>query len=189
MNRHFEPMERCAQLARQQDDDSLHELFQLLSNPDWMVRFAAAVALGDRADPRAIEPLLALLRTEDAAPLYTQDQDIGGAPAGASTASEAVFPEATSPATRAAWERRGRLKQAACFALAEIGVADPQALEILHRYATDAREDYTARAAAARTLGRWHHPSSRSALAAATNDSEWCTQTEAAKALALYDPS
>ena len=180
----FELMERCAKLACQQDEPSLRELINLLANPDWMVQFAAAVALGDRRDPRAKEALLRLLRTEDAAPLYTQDKDIGSAPAGSNSAPEPEFPEGTTDATRAAWERRGRLKQAACYALADIGGADPLTLEFLHRYAADAKEDYTVRAAASRALGAFRDPSSRPFLTTAAKDEEMCTKTEAEKALA-----
>ncbi len=181
----FELMEQCARLACQQDEPSLRELMDLLADPDWMVQFAAAVALGDRRDPRAKEALLRLLRTEDAAPLYTQDKDIGSAPAGSNSAPEPEFPEGTTAATRAAWERRGRLKQAACFALADIGGADSVTLEFLHRYAADAKEDITVRAAAGRGLGILRDPSSRPFLAVAAQAEEWCTKTEAQKALRL----
>lgn len=113
---------------------------------------------------------MALLREEDAAPLYSQEKDL-------------ETPDGEG--MREAWERRGRLKQAVCFALPAIAAAGPGALEFLHRYATDQKEDYTVRASAARALGLLRHPSSCVALANATNDSEWCTQTEARKALEI----
>ena len=186
MSKQFERMERCAKLACQQDAPSLRELIDLLADPDWMVQLAAAVALGDRRDPRAKDSLLRLLRTEDAAPLYTQDKDIVSSPAGSNSAPAPEFPEGTTAATRSAWERRGRLKQAACFALADIGGADPLTLEFLHRYATDAKEDYSVRAAASRALGTLRDPSSKPFLATAAKDEEWCTKTEAEKALKLF---
>ena len=183
MNRRFEDMERCIHLGRQQDDGSLLELTALLKNDDWRIRFAAAVALGDRADPRSIEPLLDLLRAEDAAPLYSQSGDLSSAPAGAPNAGQLTFPEGTTAATRAAWERRGRLKQSACIALGRIGSADERVLEFLHRYSTDAKEDYAVRAAAAKALGVLRNPLSRPFLVVAAQDEEWCTKTEARKAL------
>jgi len=125
-----------------------------------------------------------LLAAEDAAPLYTQQADLGGAPAGSPDERELAFPPGTTGATRAAWERRGRLKQAVCLALGAIAVTDQRALDALHRHATDQREDYPVRAAAAKALGQLHSPASRAALTLATQDPEWCTATEARQALA-----
>ena len=89
----------------------------------------------------------------------------------------------TSAATRAAWERRGRIKQAACLALGCIGQPEPRVLECLHRYATDQGQDYAVRAAACKALGLIHSPLSRPIVEQATADLEWCTKTEAQKAV------
>lgn len=185
MNPCFEQMERCAQLARAQDAAALDELLALTTHAAWEVRLAATVALGDRADARAVAPLLALLRAEDAAPLFTQDKDYGGIPAGSPFAdgTALVFPAGTTVATLAAWERRGRLKQAACLALGQIGPAALEALPFLHRYVTDMKEDYAVRAAAAKALGMLRDPASRPFLETATTGEEWCAKTEAVKAL------
>lgn len=179
----YAAMERCAVLAQQQDEASLTELFATLQHPEWRVRYAALVALGDRRDARALAPLLALLQAEDAAPLYTQTGELGGTPAGAPTAPQVQLPPGVDGVTYAAWERRGRLKQAACFALAEIGQADPRVLAALQRYA-QSEQDYQVRAAAARALGMLPAAASRPALEQAAKDEEWCTKTEARKALA-----
>ncbi len=184
MSERFDKMERCARLAGKSDDSSLHELFDLLADKEWRVRYAAAVALGDRKDRRAVGPLVAALRAEDAAPLFSQKDDIGGCPAGYPFAFELKFPDGMTAETRAAWERRGRVKQVACLALGAIGAADAAAVERLHSYATDQTHDPEVRAAAAKALGLIGDPSSKPVLEKAANDFEWCTKTEAAKGLA-----
>ena len=148
------------------------------------MRYAATVALGDRGDPQAIPGLRAALQQEDAAPLYTQKADLGGAPAGANHAPQITFPPGTTPAIQAAWERRGRLKQAICLALGQIGKAEPAVLEMLHRYVGNLEEDYVVRAAAATALGQLRSPLSRPFLEKGAQDEEFCARTEARKALA-----
>lgn len=183
MSERFEQMEWCARAGRLSDDASLHQLIQYVGDADWHVRYAAAIALGDRRQPAAVEPLYQLLQAEDAAPLYGQQDDLGGAPAGCPVAAGPHFPEGTDADTRAAWQRRGRLKQAACLALGEIGVADPRVLDTLHRYIIGLDNDYMVRAAASKALGQLASPTSRPFLEQTTQDEEWCTRTEAAKAL------
>lgn len=160
------------------------EQLQSLQSPDWRVRYAAAVALGDRRDPPAIAGLLAALRLEDAAPLYSQKEELGGTPAGANFAPRITFPPGTTPAIQDAWQRRGRLKQAICLALGQIGQAEPTVLAMLHRYVGNVEEDYTVRAAAAKALGQLRSPLSRPFLEKGAQDEEFCARTEARKALA-----
>jgi len=180
----FERIEQCAELGSARDAASLVALTGRLKDPEWRVRFAAAVALGDRADEAALGPLVETLFAEDAAPLYTQQSDMGGAPAGAPRSGTLAFPAGTTDEVRAAWQRRGRIKQAVAIALGAIGRADSRALEILHRYVTDPKEDYAVRAAACKALGMIRSGESRPWLERAAQDSEWCTSTEARKALA-----
>jgi len=179
MNERFERMERCLR-----PETTVEELIGALRDADWNVRLAAVVGLEERHDPRAIEPLLEVLRVENAAPIYSQQYDFCGAGAGWTHVEAPRFPENTTDELRAAWRRRGRIKQAVCYALGAIGRADERALEFLHRYVTDQNEDYGIRAAAGKALGALRHPSSRPYLERATEDSEWCTKTEAKKALA-----
>ena len=183
MSERYEKMERCMRLAGMVESDSLHELFELLSDKEWRVRYAAAVALGDRKDPRAVEPLVEALRVEDAAPLFTQKEDIGGCHAGYPFEFNLRFPKEMTTERRAAWERRGRVKQAVCLALGAIGSAEAAALERLHSYVIDQTHDPEVRAAAAKALALIGDPSSRPFLEKASNDFEWCTRTEAAKGL------
>jgi HEAT repeat protein len=178
VNDSYHGMERCLDLAT-----PLAAVIVALDNPDWQVRLAAIVALGDRRDPSSLGSLVALLAHENKEPLYSQQADLGGIPAGSPHGHTPRFPEGTPEATQTAWARRGRLKQAACLALGQIGVADRSALELLHRYAIDQAEDYAVRAAANKALGQLRHPSSRPVLEGAIADPEWCTRTEAVKAL------
>lgn len=179
MKTSYDAMEQCMSRSAPVD-----VLLAALQGEDWQARFTAAVALGDRRERAAVGAMIEVLTAEDPAPLYTQQADLGGIPAGSPHGRAPVFPPGTPEATRTAWARRGRIKQAICLALGEIGVADPRALEFLHRYATDQGEDYAVRAAANKALGLLKHPSSRPVLERAVTDPEWCTQTEARKALA-----
>jgi len=180
----YEKIEQCLHAGAATDTESYTQLLLSLADPDWQARYAAAVALGDRPDPAAIPALLAALDIEDAAPLFAQPEEFGGIPAGANTPFRIAFPEGTLSETIAAWERRGRIKQAVCWTLGSIGVADPRVLQRLHRYAVDQQQDYSVRAAACLALGQIGDPSSRAVLEGAREDQEWCTKTEAERALA-----
>ena len=175
-------MEDCARLAHGTADAARPGWRAGLADPDWRVRYASIGAIEDLADAQAIPALLALLSAEDAEPLYGQRGHTWGIGAG-EPRGRVQLPADLPEATRRAWERRGRLKQAACFALGAIGRADPAVLAALHRYAVDAAEDYLVRAAANHALGCIASPASRAVLKQATRDEEWCTATEARKAL------
>lgn len=184
MSERFAILEACQFLAQMSDPVSLAALIAYLHHADWRVRYAAAVALGDRRAAPAAAPLIALLKEEDAAPLYTQPGDLASAPAGAHHAPVVQYPAGVSADTLAAWVRRGRLKQAAITALGQLGDPARPALPILQRYAADPKEDYAVRAAANKALGLLADRSSLPALQRAIHDEEFCTRTEAQKALA-----
>ena len=175
MSRIFPLMERCAELALGSDDQSLNELIAALDHSRWEVRYAAAIALGDRRDARAVPALLQVLAAEDAAGIY-------GQPKLTWEESGPIFPEGTTEADKAAWSRRWRLKQAAIVALGQIGAPDPRVFEILQRYVVDQDEEYGIRAASGHTLGLIPDASSLEALATAKSDPEFCARTEAHKA-------
>jgi len=179
MSTQIEKMNRCMN-----SETSLEDVIALLQDADWHVAMAAAVALGDRADAKAVPALLALLQREDEAPLFSQTEDYSSSPAGSPFGASAKLPADTPHETAMAWERRGRLKQSVIWSLAAIGVSDAALLKKLQAYAVDQKQDYTVRAASCRALGILRDPSSRAALAQATSDAEWCTMTEAKKALA-----
>jgi len=177
-------MDACAAIAEHRDAAGLPVLLDALADPDWRVRYAAIVALGDLGDPRAAEPLLALLRAEAREPLFTQPPLEGGGDAGATLVHPVAFPADTTEATKEAWRRRGRLLQAGCLALANLGTPSAPLLELLHDLATDQKRDYMVRAAACKALGQLACPASLPVLEEATRDEEWCTATEARKAVA-----
>jgi len=180
----FAAMEECLRWAAEGDRQAVPELIQRLSHPDWRVRYAAAVALGDMRAAEAVPALLAVLAEEDKAPLFSQARSFGGGPAGSPAAREADEILRTTPVeTLEAWRRRGRLKQAVCLALAEIGPAAYEAVPFLRRYAVDQNQDYAVRAAACHALGRIAAAANRDVLIQASQDEEWCTRTEARKAL------
>ena len=175
MSRIFLSMERCAQLALDSDDQSLNELLAALEHTRWEVRYAAAIALGDRRDARAIPALLQVLSSEDDAGIYGQPKLIWDE-------SGPIFPAGTTESDKDAWSRRWRLKQAAIIALGQIREPDPLLLNLLRRYAVDQDEEYGIRAASCRTLGLIPDAGSLEALVIAKGDPEFCARTEAHKA-------
>ena len=179
----YEATESCLALVRDPAPEATARLLVLLEHAAWQVRYAAAVALGDRADPRSVSALIRALEFEDTQPLYTQKEEFASAPAGASMTMTCSYPSDVSPVTLDCWRRRGRVKQAICWALAALGSAARPALPLLERYVTDPREDYMVRAAAGRALGLIGDPAASVALQQAAKDEEWCTRTEAQKAL------
>ena len=124
----------------------VEEVIAMLEDSDWRVAMAAAVALGDRKEAKAALALWALLQREDQAPIFTQTEDYSRAPAGSPFGKGNSLPPDTSNETAQAWERRGRLKQSAIWALAAIGVGDTALIQKLQRYAVDTTQDYTVRA-------------------------------------------
>ncbi|HBC87673.1 MAG TPA: hypothetical protein DCZ94_12010 [Lentisphaeria bacterium] len=183
MNSTFDMMEYCAANATKKDDASFKKILTCLSDDNWRVRYAAAIALGDRKDPNAVDALVQVLDNEDKAPLFSQPKLEGGAHAGSNVPFSVIFPKGTTEATKEAWRRRGRLIQAACLALGNIGKTSPKALEKLHRYTTDQKCDYSVRAASCKALGQLASPESLPILEKATKDEEWCTSCEARKAV------
>jgi len=179
----FEKMEFCAANASRQEEAAFTQTLALLADENWRVRYAAAVALGDRRDPRAVDALVQALRHENEAPLFEQPKLPGSCPAGCNIPFEVIFPEGTTEPTKEAWRRRGRVIQAAFLALGSIGTAAPGVLELLHRYATDQSRDYGVRAAACKALGQIAAPESLAVLEKAAGDEETCTKWEAKKGL------
>ena len=186
MNTVFEKMEFCAANVATRDEAAFAKTVALLEDENWRVRYAAAVALGDRRDARTVDALVQTLRRENKAPLFSQPKLEGSAPAGSNIPFEVTFSAGTTEPVKEAWRRRGRLVQAVCFALGDIGTATPAVLELLHRYATDQGCDYTVRAAATKALGQIGQPESLPILEEATKDEEWCTACEGRKAVQKF---
>jgi len=154
------------------------ELLAGLTADNWQVQQMALWALGHRGDSQAINHILNTLDAQDALDVY------GSPDPWAIDGTDDVD-------TRETWRCRFRVKQAACHALGAIGakhgpdILGSDAIRRLTGYATDQREDYVVRAAACQALGLCRATGAHvdNALKAAANDSEWCTATEARKAL------
>ena len=183
MNTVFEKMEFCAAGVTMQDESVFTQTLALLEDENWRVRYAAAVALGDRRDPRAVGALIQTLRRENEAPLFTQPKLEGSLAAGSNLPFAIAFPEGTTEAVKEAWRRRGRVIQAACLALGNIGEATPEVLELLHDHATGQSRDYVVRAAACKALTQIAAPESLTVLEKAAADEETCTKWEAKKGI------
>ncbi len=179
----FDKMEYCAANATKKDNASFKKIIPYLSDDNWRVRYAAAIALGDRKDPKAGAPLLQVLDKEDKAPLFSQPALEGGAHAGSNVPFSVIFPKGTTEETKEAWRRRGRVIQAVCLSLGNIGESSPEILERLHRYALDQKCDYAVRAASCKALGQLARKESLPVLEKASGDEEWCTKCEAKKAI------
>jgi predicted dehydrogenase len=179
----LDKMNACAAIAERGDASKVSALVGALTDPDWRVRYAAIVALGDLGDSRAVEPLLDLLRAEAIEPLFSQPPLEAGGPGGGATPFAVRFPEGTTETTKESWRRRGRLLQAGCLALANLGPPAAASLELLNDFATDQKRDYMVRAAACKALGQLACPESLPVLEQATRDEEWCTACEARKAV------
>jgi HEAT repeat protein len=162
---------------------------EALGHPDWQVRFAAAEAVGRAADAASLDGLAGLLEEERRAPLYDQPpvryQGMGDATEIAERVDPLVpsFPFEPDAPTKEAWRRRGRLKQAALFAIARIGSAEPGLVKTVCAMALDDGEDYAVRMAACRCLGRIGDRDCLPTLEAAAAIDEWCTAVEARKSI------
>jgi HEAT repeat protein len=180
----FAEMERSLSAAAGGEGDVLEKLAEALRDERWPVRYAAAVSLGELGESagRAVPALLAALEQEDAAPLYTQPGNLSGGPAGSNMPMGAPS-QAADAITLDAWRRRGRIKQAAIWALHDIGVSTPAVRAALHRYAVNQGDDYAVRAAACRALRRLGNDESIPVLKQASQDGEWCTACEARTSL------
>jgi hypothetical protein len=169
-------------------------LAELATHADWRVRYAAALAMGETRDPACLPALTALFEREEQRALYTQPpahfSRAGGLPQIDDTRiAEMIgplnftFDEPPSPETLEDWRCRGRVKQAILYAVYEIGKADEKLLGLIQAAIERPHEDYPVKAAAARALGRVGTTASRASLHIAEGIDEWCTQTEARKAL------
>lgn len=161
---------------------------------DWRIRYAAAIAMTQHPDERWLPLLHNMLLLEAQRPLYTQPVVQFSQGTGDTRMAEQIGPLTVSfdrpydDATKDAWRCRGRVRQAVLFALAAIGRASPELLDLMHSFIADPHEDFAVKAATARALGFIAHPASVPYLQMALACDEWCTNREAAKALARMAP-
>lgn len=180
-------------MRRYQEMEALFHDPQLIvaasTHPDWRMRYAAALAMAQHPDPKWLPLLARMLDIEAQRPLYTQPPARFSHGTGDTRMAEQIgpidvfFDADYDDATLEAWRCRGRVRQAALFAIAAIGSADDALLDVLHGYIFDANEDFTVKAATARALGMIANPRSIPALREAQIFDEWCTNREASKAL------
>ncbi len=159
-------MERLLQLAESNDLAAPAEVIAGLGSPNWRIRYAAAVAAERCGTPAVVQALLATLRAEAKAPLYSQRDEM--------TDDESILE---------AWRRRGRVRQAIYFTFAALGARAAAGIPDAAQSATDQGEDYCVRMAACHALGALGGPVALQALRQAVNDAEFCTLTEARRNL------
>ena len=177
-------------------------------HPDWRVRYGAAVACGRALAPdpahgpsRETDPvgaearvrtLFRILDREEGRPLYDQPRARYPGSHDDTRMAEQIravrveFDREATEEEMEAWKCRGRVRQAALFALGDLGPAASGDLlaEAQRRILGFLDEtDAAVRMAAARALGRLGDPDSLRVLERLQDDPEWCTRTEARKAL------
>ncbi len=161
-----------------------------INNPDWRVRYAAAVAIGELRDKKYLPLLCNLLRSEGERPLYTQPAVLGYENSYDDTRMaeqlvpiKEIFDKEYPEDMREAWRCRGRVRQACIFAIRDVGKATDEVLKLLHTFLIDPKEDYAVKAASAMALGSVGHDGSIPYLEKLMELDEWCCQCEAKKAL------
>ena len=163
---------------------------QYVNHPDWRVRYAAAVAMGETKDEKWIDTLLAMLKYEDTRSLYTQPAVLGFENSYDDTRMaeqlvpiKEIFDRDYSEELKEDWRCRGRVKHACLFAIRDIGKVSDELLAYMHTILQKPGEDYAVCAATARALGYVGHKGSIPYLEKALQIDEWCVQTEAKKAI------
>ena len=164
----------------------------LTTDPDWRVRYAAAVAIGEHGDPAEAPYLEKMLHIEDQRSLYDQpnvdlvdprDKTPLSRLAERIGPAEAAFPAEYSDEVKEAWKCRGRVKFACAKAVVKLGYATEETRELFRKYLMDEDEAYNVKAAVAHALSVIGTEEDIPALETALRYDEWCTQTEAKKAI------
>ena len=152
------------------------DLLRAFNSTNWQIQQAALLAVGDRAEIEAVPKIVELLEKQDQLAIYGANDNW-------------AIDHAPDIETREIWRCRFRVKQAACIALGAIGEKygveklGNQALTKLEAYAVSQDDDCQIRAAACHALGQCQSQHSIPILEQAAQDGEWCTKTEAEKAL------
>lgn len=179
MGQIYEKMQRC--FLKNAD------LEELAADPEWRVRYSAAVAIGETQDEKWIPALEKLFLIEEQRKLYNQPN--------VDTPESTRLSEKIGPLEdpflhtdftneqKEAWKCRGRVKMAAADAIGKIGSCSPQLEAELIACIERKDEDYSVKAAAARALGNVRAAGALDVLRKAVEYDEWCAQTEAKKAI------
>lgn len=195
MFQEFTEMEKCFEYDVKREDEWEAYIRYAASHDSFFVRYSAAAAIEIYGKEKHIPILLKILEREELDPVYGQPAGLKNtdAAAGDIHVGEIGFPEKTDGYEKAAWQRRGKLKQAACLAADGIYRRErpvsknERLIELLHQYAADQREDYSVRAAAAKTLRAAGDSESLPVLRLAAQDPEFCTSLEARKSIASIE--
>jgi HEAT repeat protein len=165
-------------------------LERLASHPEWRVRYAAAIGMGETRDARWLPVLRDLMEREATRDLYGQPQVkefIGSyddtLAAEQLVATEAVWERPPTPEQRDDWQCRGRVRQAAVLAVHSIGQSDETWEQLLLKVMHDGKEDSVVRTAAAKALSRVGSRASIAGLRDALAIDEWCLAIEVRKTL------
>lgn len=114
-------------LAEESCFESEASLRKNAAHPDWRVRYAAAVAIGESGNAEFLPLLEQIVKTEKTRPLYSQPScHFENAPDDTAMAEmvgpiRARFDKEYDDFTLQAWQCRGRVLQAAYFAYAKLG--------------------------------------------------------------------
>ena len=154
--------------ASGQVEEALPVLTHALRSRSWDVRWAAAEALGEMGDLRAVAPLLAALQDEDWRVRWAAAEALGR-----------IGEPAVEPLLAALQDEDEDVRRAAVEALGKIG--DPGAVASLSAALQD--KDWRVRQAAAEALGEMGDPRAAAPLSAALQDKDWRVRRAAAEAL------
>lgn len=149
--------------------DPVVEQIAALRDDDWAIREEAATRLGDLKDPRAVSPLVSILKD--------RDRSVRDAAIGALTAIGAPSVMAVGACLQ---DAELSVQEAASAVLASI--ADSRVLDPLIRALTS--PDWIVRMHAAKALGRIRHPDAVSALIPLLQDKVKAVREEVSSALA-----
>jgi HEAT repeat protein len=193
----LEMLKRIEQLyaaAERGDEGDVAAVTAALKDDDWQVVQAALMAIRRYLRRDCARPIVEVLERQEQLDLYGQTEDIGvGAGVPGSKAADRIAGHDREQID--AWMCRWRVKQAACFALGEIGgecgreAVSDDAVQHLSRLAISEDDDYQVKAAACHALGRIGDPAALPALKQMTEYDEFCARTEARKAVAALEAS
>ena len=166
------------------------QMAQLSSHPEWRVRYAAAIGMGETRDARWLPTLFALMKREADRDLYGQPRvkEFVGSyddtlAAEQLIATRAIWDNEPTAEQRDDWQCRGRVRQAAILAVHSIGQRDPDWEQLLIEVLHDRSEDSVVRTAAAKALSRIGAEASIAPLRDALQIDEWCLAIEVRKSL------
>ena len=185
-------IEQLYAAAERGEEGDVAAVTAALKDDDWQIVHAALMAIRRYPKPDCAQPIVDVIERQERLDLYGQTENIGvGAGRPGSDAEQRIAGYDREQID--AWMCRWRVKQAACFALGEIGgecgreAVSDDAVAHLSRLAISDEDDYQVKAAACHALGRIGDPDALPALKQMTEYQEFCARTEARKAVAAIE--